>query len=151
MKLVLRALVFALAATWISTVAAEPVRWTTYTIPETGTSVLDLHRPSGPARRLRTGISNRRRSGQAHHTGSSQQLGRFTCCFSGKETPASEPSIQEGDVSVFCCLELQGRQGLVRSLQLLKRPYPLRADQLSCEGRARLGRRRHPYQPVANR
>ena len=39
MKLVLRALVFALAATWTSTVAAEPVSWTTYTIPETGTSV----------------------------------------------------------------------------------------------------------------
>ena len=39
MKSILRALVFALAAAWTSTVAAEPVRWTTYTIPETGTSV----------------------------------------------------------------------------------------------------------------
>ena len=39
MKLVLRALVFVLAATWTSTVAAETVRWTTYTIPETGTSL----------------------------------------------------------------------------------------------------------------
>ena len=39
MKLVWSAIVFALAATGISTVAAEPVRWTTYAIPETGTSV----------------------------------------------------------------------------------------------------------------
>jgi hypothetical protein len=41
MRLILRALVFivALACASTSTVAAEPVRWTTYTIPETGTTV----------------------------------------------------------------------------------------------------------------
>jgi len=39
MSLILRAFVFALAAASTSMVAAEPVRWTTYTIPETGTSV----------------------------------------------------------------------------------------------------------------
>ena len=39
MTLISRSLVFALAITSTSMVAAEPVRWTTYTIPETGTSV----------------------------------------------------------------------------------------------------------------
>jgi hypothetical protein len=38
MTLVLKALVFTLA-TSTSIVSAQPVRWTTYTIPETGTSV----------------------------------------------------------------------------------------------------------------
>ena len=90
MKLVSRAIVFALAATWTSTVAAEPVRWTTYTIPKTGTcrfTLLDLHRPSGPTRQLWTGISNRRRSSKAYHTNTSQQLGQFTCCFLAKKNP----------------------------------------------------------------
>ena len=51
MKLVLRALVFAITGTWISIVAAEPVRWTTYTIPETGTTV-DFYLPrSSPTSR----------------------------------------------------------------------------------------------------
>jgi hypothetical protein len=39
MTLISRSLVCALAITSTSMVAAEPVRWTTYTIPETGTSV----------------------------------------------------------------------------------------------------------------
>ena len=39
MKLILRAPIFALAATSASVAAAEPVSWTTYTIPETGTSI----------------------------------------------------------------------------------------------------------------
>jgi hypothetical protein len=38
MKLILRSLGFLLAA-WASIVSAQPVRWTTYTIPETRTSV----------------------------------------------------------------------------------------------------------------
>ena len=38
MNLILRTLAFVLAIS-ASTVSAEPVRWTTYTIPETGTSV----------------------------------------------------------------------------------------------------------------
>jgi hypothetical protein len=83
-------------------------------------TILHLHRPSGPARRLRRGISNRRRSGQAYHTGTRQQLGRFTCCFFSEETSTSAPSIQKGDASVFCFVGLQGRQSLVRSLQLLR-------------------------------
>jgi hypothetical protein len=39
MTLISRSLFFALAAASTSMVAAEPVSWTTYTIPETGTSV----------------------------------------------------------------------------------------------------------------
>ena len=39
MTLILRAFIFTLAAASASMVSAEPVRWTTYTIPETGTSV----------------------------------------------------------------------------------------------------------------
>ena len=62
MKLVLRALVFAITATWISIVAAEPVRWTTYTIPETGTTVDfpssiftdEVDRPDGYGQGFRT-------------------------------------------------------------------------------------------------
>jgi len=38
MMLVLRTLGFVLAG-WVSIVSAQPARWTTYTIPETGTSV----------------------------------------------------------------------------------------------------------------
>ena len=38
MKSILQVLVFALAST-TSIVSAEPVKWTTYTIPETGTSI----------------------------------------------------------------------------------------------------------------
>ena len=62
MKLVLRALVFAITATWISIVAAEPVRWTTHTIPETGTTVDfpssiftdEVDRPDGYGQGFRT-------------------------------------------------------------------------------------------------
>jgi hypothetical protein len=62
MKLVFRALVFAVTATWISIVAAEPVRWTTYTIPETGTTVDfpssiftdEVDRPDGYGQGFRT-------------------------------------------------------------------------------------------------
>ena len=62
MKLVLRALVFAITATWISIVAAEPVRWTTHTIPETGTTVDfpssiftdQVDPPDGPGQGFRT-------------------------------------------------------------------------------------------------
>jgi hypothetical protein len=39
MALILRALIFTLAAASTSMVSADPVCWTTYTIPETGTSV----------------------------------------------------------------------------------------------------------------
>lgn len=38
MTLILRTLGFVLAA-WASVVSAQPVRWTTYSIPETGTSI----------------------------------------------------------------------------------------------------------------
>jgi hypothetical protein len=62
MTLILRALMFAFAAGSTSMAAAEPVRWTTYAIPETGTSV-DLPssifteqagRPDGYGQRFQT-------------------------------------------------------------------------------------------------
>src|SRR5690349_14056888 len=62
MTLILRALMCTFAAAFPSMVAAEPVRWTTYTIPETGTSV-DLpssiftehaSRPDGYGQRFQT-------------------------------------------------------------------------------------------------
>ena len=61
MKSIARAFVFALAAA-TSMVSAQPVRWTTYTIPQTGTSVEfpasifteDAGRPDGYGQRFRT-------------------------------------------------------------------------------------------------
>lgn len=61
MKLIVRLLAFALAAS-ASTVSAQPVNWTTYTIPETGTSVQypssifteEAGRPDGYGQRFRT-------------------------------------------------------------------------------------------------
>lgn len=61
MKLIARLLAFALGAS-ASTVSAQPVKWTTYTIPETGTSVQypssifteEADRPDGYGLRFRT-------------------------------------------------------------------------------------------------
>lgn len=59
MKWMVSALVLGLVAL-SSTVSAQPVRWTTYSIPQTGTSVpgLDLYRRSRPSGRVRTAISD---------------------------------------------------------------------------------------------
>jgi hypothetical protein len=61
MKLIVRLLAFALAAS-VSTVSAQPAKWTTYSIPETGTSVQfpssifteEAGRPDGYGQRFRT-------------------------------------------------------------------------------------------------
>jgi hypothetical protein len=61
MTLILRTLAFVLA-TWISIASAQPVRWTTYTISETGTSVdfpssifaEEAGRPDGYGQRFQT-------------------------------------------------------------------------------------------------
>ncbi|SDF13508.1 hypothetical protein SAMN05216337_104578 [Bradyrhizobium brasilense] len=39
MKATALAIVFSIAASAASMVSAQPIRWTTYTIPQTGTSV----------------------------------------------------------------------------------------------------------------
>lgn len=62
MKSTVSALVLGLAVT-ISMVSAQPARWTTYSIPQTGTSVdfpasIFTEEAGRPAGRLRTAISD---------------------------------------------------------------------------------------------
>jgi hypothetical protein len=104
--------------------------------PETGTSVDfpssiftdQVDRPDGYGQGFRTA------DGQAKLIQAVVNSSRFTCCFSGEETPASNLQYRRVTSRFLLSRAIQGRQGLVRSLQLLRRPYPLRADQLSCEG-----------------
>jgi hypothetical protein len=151
MKATWAALVLTLAASTLAA-SAQPVRWTRYNIPESGTSVdfpssiftETAGRPEGYGQRFRTADG-------PHDPGRAQRPERFSRCFSGKEASASTHSVQASDTTVLCGLQLQGRQGLVQPLQLLRAAGPLRADQLSRRRRARLGQDRHSHQPVAQR
>ena len=120
MKLVSRALVFALAATWTSTVATEPVRWTTYTIPETGTSV-DLPssvftdqvgQPDGYGQGFQTADGRAKLTIQALVNSADDS----PAAFLAKKHPPPHLQYKRVTSRFFCCLKLQGRHGLVRSV-----------------------------------
>ena len=152
MKATMVALALALAAS-TSTVWAQPVRWTRYTIPQTGTSVdfpsSIFTEEAGRAGRVRPTLPNRRRTRRPHDPGRAERREQFTRRFSREEAPAFPHPVQARDAALLRGLQLQGRQGFLRPLQLLRAAGPLRADQLSRRRRARLGRRRHPDQPVS--
>jgi hypothetical protein len=148
MKATMVPLALVLAAS-TATVSAQPVRWTRYTISQTGTSV--DHGRSRPTRRVRAAIPNRRRPRRPHDPGCAQPRERFTRRFSRQEAPTFPHPVQARDVALLRGFQVQGGQGFLRPLQLLRAAGPLRVDQLSRRGRACLGRRRHPHEPFPQR
>lgn len=154
MKSTVLTLIFGFAAS-TSMVSAQPVRWTTYSIPQTGTSVdfpasiftEDAGRPDGYGQRFQTADGRADLTVQA----TPNVLNDSPAAFLAKKASAAAHSIQAGDISLFRGVKLQGRQGLVRSLQLLEGIDSLRPDQLPGEGRALLGRHRYTHQSLAQR
>jgi hypothetical protein len=109
----------ALALATISTVAAQPVRWTRYTIPQTGTSVdfpssiytEEAGRPMGTDNDFEPQMA-----GPTLPFSPPQRGERFTSRLSGKKAPAFTHSVQASNPALLRNFQLQGRQGLVRSL-----------------------------------
>ena len=154
MKATVVALALALAAS-TSTVSAQPVRWTRYTIPQTGTSVdfpssiftEEAGRPDGYGQRFRTADGRADLTIQA----TPNLANDSPAAFLAKKHPPSRIQYKRVTPSFFAVSSYKGRQSLVRPLQLLRAAGPLRADQLSRRRRARLGRRRHPHEPIPQR
>jgi hypothetical protein len=116
MKAMMVALALALAAS-TSTVSAQPLRWTRYTIPQTGTSVdfpssiftEEAGRPDGYGQRFRTADGRADLTIQA----APKPGERFTRCLSREKAPAFPHPVPASDTALLRGFRLQGRQGLV--------------------------------------
>ena len=95
-------------------------------------SSLELCR--GNAGTIRSTIPNRRRLRRPYNPGRAQPRERFTRRLSREEAPAFPHPVQASDAALLRDFQLQGRQGLIRPLQLLGATGQLRAPKKSTHG-----------------
>ena len=134
---------------------AGETEWGRYAIPSTGTSVempvtiftRDAGLPEGgTGRRFFTD------DGRADLTVQSvPNPDNLSPPIPGEAKSAGRHLLQAGDPRFLRCVQHSQRPHLVQPLQPGERRYELRVDQLSCRGKASMGRHSHADKPHAER